>query len=168
MKLTEGANEGWDGYRQVAALRELLAEIAGKGAPDEVSTAAKAFDAKLATAAGTPGGGRRGGGGGPGVGGPPPVPNFAGVNAALLRQLGTLDFGDMAPNEPMLRAWRSGCGDLKTAVANWNALRTKGLATFNAVLAKNGLKPAVANAPMLAEPACSAPAMTRVSGRRGR
>jgi hypothetical protein len=70
---------------------------------------------------GSTGGGRRGGGGGgfPGSGGPPPPPNFAALQGTMVRQLGTLDSGDMAPNEPMTRAYAAACNDLKTAVTKW-------------------------------------------------
>jgi len=159
MKLTSGVSEASDGYQQVAAMREAVAAILRKNPPAAVADAAKAFDAKLATAGGTTGGGRRGGGGGfPGAaGGPPPPPTFVGVNASLLRQLDTLDFGDMAPNEPSNAIYVVGCTELKKTVANWAAINKQDLGTFNDVLTKNGLGPIAAASPALPEPACAAP-----------
>jgi photosystem II stability/assembly factor-like uncharacterized protein len=158
MKITSGAAEAWDGYQQVAAMRAAVATLLSGNPPSDVATAAKAFDAKLATAGGAVGGGRRGGGPGgfPGAGGtPPPPPNFVGVNAALVRQLDTLDFGDMAPNEPMSNAYVSGCTDLKTAVANWKTINGQELTAFNAVLTKNNLTLVPAASTALPVPACS-------------
>ena len=107
MKLTSGASGGVGRLPAGRGDARGGRRSAPKNPPADVATAAKAFDAKLATAGGN-GGGRRGGGGGgfPGAGGPPPPPNFVAVNANLLRQLDTLDFGDMAPNEPIEQGLR--------------------------------------------------------------
>jgi len=67
-------------------------------------------------------------------------------NSALLIHAGldTLDFGDMAPNEPMLKAYTTGCTDLRTAVTAWADVNGKELAGLNAVLEKNSLAPVAA------------------------
>ena len=67
-----------------------------------------------------------------------------------------LDSGDMAPNDPMTRAYAATCGDLKTAVTTWTALNGNELTTFNGVLVKNSLKLIPAATPVLAGPACGA------------
>jgi photosystem II stability/assembly factor-like uncharacterized protein len=158
MKLTSGASEAWDLYQQVAAMRAAVADLLRQNPPAEVATAAKEFDAKLATAGGAVGGGRRGGGGGfPGTGGPPPPPNFVAVNTNLLRQLDTLDFGDMAPNEPSSKVYIAGCTDLQNALTNWSNINKQDLAAFNAVLTKNNVAPIRAASTELAAPVCSAP-----------
>ncbi len=140
MKLLDASRRAWDGYQQVAAIRAAVAGIPRENLPAEVTAAITAFEAKLTAAGGSAGGGRGRGGFGGAAGGTPPPPNFAGLNAGFLRQLDTLDFGDMAPNEPMLKAYGAGRADLLTAIANWRALNSKDLTAFNAVLAKNGLK----------------------------
>jgi hypothetical protein len=164
MKLYGGIKEAWDGYQQVAAMRAAVAGVTKTNPPADVSAAAKAFDTRLAGAGGTVGGGRggRGGaGGGAAAGGTPPPPNFVGLNGALIRQLDTLDFGDMAPNEPMNKAYITGCTDLKTAVTNWRTINTQDLVAFNAILAKNNVAPIAAASPALAVPVCApAPART--------
>jgi len=117
-----------------------------------------AFDAKLAGVGGTIGGGRRGrapGAGAPAAGTPPP-PNFVGVNGALIRLLETLDFGDMAPNEPMRNAYVSACTGLRPAVENWVAFNANDLSAFNAVLSANRLDPIAAASPLPAAPICGA------------
>jgi hypothetical protein len=70
------------------------------------------------------------------------------------RQLNTLDAGDMAPNEPMVRTYLSACSDLKAAVANWKTLNSQDLAALNTMLAKNNLKQIPAPA-ALAPPNCT-------------
>jgi hypothetical protein len=140
MKLYDGIKLAWEGYQQVADMRAAVAGIPRENLAAEVTAAITAFDAKLAAAGGSAGSGRgRGGAGGFGGAGTPPPPNFAGLNAALIRQLDTLDFGDMAPNEPMTKAYAAGCADLKTAVTNWRTINTQDLVAINAVLSKNNL-----------------------------
>ena len=167
MKLCDGIKEAWEGYRQVAAMRAAVAAIDRANLPADVTVSITAFDAKLATAGGSTEAGRgRGGPGGFGgpTGGTPPPPNFAGLNASLIRQLNTLDFGDMAPSEPMLSAYGAGCADLKTAVDNWRTINTVDLVAFNAILSKNNLKTIPAVSPPLAEPVC--PISTAVARKR--
>ena len=155
MKIDAGAREAWDGYHQVTAMRAALAS-ALKSSAAEIADAAKAFDAKLQAVGGTAGGGRRGGGGG-GRGGPPVPPNFAGLQSAMLRQLETQDSGDMAPSDPMLRAYSGVCGELKDAVTRWKVLNGAELTSLNGVLKKNGLAPIPAASPALAMPVCATP-----------
>lgn len=71
------------------------------------------------------------------------------------RQLNTLDAGDMAPNEPMLRTYASACADLKAAVSNWRTLTTQDLAGLNAMLTKSNLKSIPAPSSALAIPNCA-------------
>jgi photosystem II stability/assembly factor-like uncharacterized protein len=158
-KLYDASNEAWQGYQQVTAMRSAVGEISGANPPAEVATAVAAFSAKLVSAGGNGGGGGRGGGGGGGRGGaaagPPPAPNFAGLIAALNRQMEGIDYGDIAPNEPMVKAWSWGCADLKTAVNNWRTINSVDLVGFNGVLTKNGLKAIAAATPSLAVPVCT-------------
>ena len=74
----------------------------------------------------------------------------------MLRQLDTLDFGDMAPNEPMIRAYAGACDDLKKTVTAWTEINGGALTTFNGVLAKNNLKPIAPASPPLTAPVCGA------------
>ena len=72
-----------------------------------------------------------------------------------MRHIDTLDFGDMAPNEPMAGAYKSVCNDLKTAVQNWRTINTQDLPVFNAILAKNSVAPMAAASPLPTLPACA-------------
>jgi photosystem II stability/assembly factor-like uncharacterized protein len=154
MKIYGGIREAWDGYSQVAAMRAAVADLSRMNPPPDVAAAATAYDAKLAAVGGAVGGGRRGGGGGQ-AGGAQAPPTFVGVNGALVRQLETLDFGDMAPTEPMHKAYVASCTELKTALLNWRTTNAQDLVTFNAVLAKYNLKSIPAAAPVLAVPVCT-------------
>lgn len=74
----------------------------------------------------------------------------------MIRQINTLDAGDMAPTEPMLRTYASACADLRTAVSTWKTLTAQDLAGLNAMLTKNNLKSIPAPSAALAIPNCSA------------
>ena len=141
VKLYEGAREAWDGYQQVSSVRAILADILKVEPVAELADATTSFDSKLALIGGSGGGGRRFGGGFPPAGGTQPAPTFAGVMGAMIRHLGTLDSGDMAPNEVMIKNAKTALADLKTATANWKTLAEKDLAAFNIVLAKFKIKP---------------------------
>ena len=154
--LYDDSREAWAGYQQVAAMRAAIAEIIRGNPTADVASAARTFDSTLARVGGAGGGGR--GGGGRGAVGPPAPPNFAALVGTMNRQLGTLDAGDMAPSEVMHTIATAACGDLKTAVADWKAIIGKGLADFNALLAKNNIKAIPAPDTTLAVPACMTPA----------
>jgi len=141
VRLYEGARKAWDGYQKVTALRTAITSIVGSSPPKEVAEAAAALDAKLALVGGSMGGGRRFGGGFPSAGGPPPAPTFAGVDGSLIRQLNSLDSGDMAPNQPTRDVCKAVLADLATVAKNWQALLDKDIPALNALLVKNNLKP---------------------------
>jgi len=65
---------------------------------------------------------------------------------SMVRELETLDSGDMAPNQPISDACTKECADLKVVAANWAALNSKDLTAFNAILAKFNVKPIAAAA----------------------
>jgi hypothetical protein len=140
-------------------MRAALAEITKGTPPTDAAAAAKDFDAKLAAIGGAVGSGRRvpgGGGGGAPAGGPPPPPNFVALQGTMVRQLETLDSGDMAPNDPMIRAYAGACKDLKKTVTSWTEVNGDALTTFNGVLSKNNLKAIAPASPPLAAPVCGA------------
>jgi len=165
MKFYDGAKEAFDGFNQVSAMRASIAKIKAATPPEEVATAATAFDAKLALVGGAAGGGGRGAGGGGGGGGrgaappagPPPVPPFTTVMANLTRLAGPLDYGDLAPTESMLKTWTFACPDLKAAIANWSTFNSTDVPAFNAVLTRHGITTLTPAAPLPA-PACTAAA----------
>ncbi|HTR22155.1 MAG TPA: hypothetical protein VMH88_14995 [Gemmatimonadales bacterium] len=162
MQIYAGISTAWTGYEQARALKQAATDAAGANPPAEVATALKAFAAKVDSVGGSlEGGGRRFG---PRGGGGNPPPNFVDLNGTLVRQLGTLEPGDIAPTGAMHQAYLSACKQLATAVTSWQSVKDKDLAAFNALLAQHQLHPAAAAAPALAASTCAA----APAGPRGR
>jgi photosystem II stability/assembly factor-like uncharacterized protein len=165
MKAVSGSQIAWDGYKQVADMRSAVAEAAKSKLPPDVSAAVTAFDAKLAGVGGTITPGARGGGGFGGRGANPTTPpTFVQINGTMNRQIDTLDFGDMAPTEPMLKAYAGACKDLGKAIATWKTINTQDLVTLNGSLAQNNVKAIPAASPVLVAPVCPAPASPGAAG----
>ncbi|MGH7523900.1 MAG: hypothetical protein ACREK8_06310 [Gemmatimonadales bacterium] len=155
MTLDHGAETAWTGYQQVTAARAAVADVLHENPESDVANAARSLDSALARVGGTRGSGGRGGGGfgGRGGGGPPAAPNFATLVGTMTRQLGTLDPGDMAPNDVTRAALADACHDLRAAVVAWNAIATSEMPAFNALLAKHNRK-AITVAPVLTALTC--------------
>jgi hypothetical protein len=149
MKLYRDATTAWDGYHQVEALRHSI-DAVSQNAPADVASAAHELDTKLEAVGGSA---SRGRGGFRGARQAAP-PNFNALEGTMIRQLTTMDQGDMAPNEPMLKGYAASCAELSTAVGTWRTLTTRDLTAFNALLAKNQLAPVPAPAPALPAPTC--------------
>jgi photosystem II stability/assembly factor-like uncharacterized protein len=137
LEATSGIQQSWNGYQQVAALRRKVANIIDSEPPDALGKAASDFDAKLAAIGGTQNRGRGFGG----FGGPPPAPTFVRVCTSLTNILETLDFGDMAPSQPLLNGCKHDMADLKDLQAKWQKVVTTDLPAFNQTLAKFDVKP---------------------------
>ncbi len=158
MKLYEGAKTAYAGYEQVTAVRNALAAIqkSNPPPPPDVATAIAALDTRLVAAAGAQPGQR---GRGASAGNPGPVPEppaFGTLNGTMVRQLETLDSGDMAPNDPQNRAFIASCNELHGRIASWMGMNTKELVDLNALLSKNGIKPVtLAKASELEMPVCT-------------
>ncbi|HEU5359494.1 MAG TPA: hypothetical protein VFU45_10260, partial [Gemmatimonadales bacterium] len=151
LKIYRGANEAWDGFQQAATLKSALAALRATKPAAAVDSAAAAFDARIDSVAGDTGGrgGRRFFGRGAKV-----PPTFVGVNGTMARQLDAQDLADMAPNPPMLAAYASACGDLKTVVTNWHGVVTHDLSAFNTLLQESHVATSAAPTTALAVPDC--------------
>lgn len=137
MKLYDCSRKAWLSYHEIAVDRESIAAVL-KGAPaPDVATAAHSLDDKFSAIEGTMGFGR----GFRGFGGPPRQPTFATAQMGAVRQLETLDWGDMAPNDAMRKACATQCEEMDKLMKQWAALQTKDLPALNAVLTRNHLKP---------------------------
>jgi hypothetical protein len=142
MSLYHCTQEAWSCYHEVSNARTSIEALLKGTPPAEVAVAAKALETKLVAVGGSQGfGGRFGGGGGfPGAGAAP-QPSFYSINALAVRRLNSLDSGDMAPNEATKKVCAATCAQFDKAMKAWTALKTKDLTDFNALLAKNNLKP---------------------------
>ncbi|HEY4320712.1 MAG TPA: hypothetical protein VGM77_05970 [Gemmatimonadales bacterium] len=166
MKLYHGAQEAWQGFLQVHAMRQAVADVTRGNPPVEVARAAAALDSAMARVGGVAGiVDNSRGNAFPG----PLTPNFAAINGkeggeyvlfSMNGQLRNDDSGDMAPTAAMLRGWVNVCTDLRSAVTTWERINGKDLVAFNAVLARNNLQP-IAAAPALTMPVCATPASSR-------
>jgi hypothetical protein len=83
------------------------------------------------------------------------------MNGVMNRLLTTLEPGDLAPNEPMYRAWAAACTDLRSALGRWKSAGAQDLAAFNTLLRKNNVPPVSAPA------ALPMPVCTRAAGAGG-
>ncbi len=152
LKYYDGAKVSSDAYNQITTMRHSLAEYTHGSAPSEIVTSATSLDAKLAALGGTT---DRVRGGFTSGGSTPPPPTFLAINGTMGHELTAMDNGDMAPTEPMRKGYIAKCSDLKTAITNWKTINTTDLPAFNAILARNNLKPIPAGSPALAVPVCS-------------
>ncbi len=89
--------------------------------------------------------------------GPPSPTTFVGLNGYLLARLESLDFGDMAPSDPLLEAYGSDWSKLRAVADTWRTLNAKDLAKLNALLRQHGLKPIETPGPALTEPPAPKP-----------
>ncbi|HEY2163769.1 MAG TPA: hypothetical protein VGH04_07265, partial [Gemmatimonadaceae bacterium] len=157
MKLYDGIKTAYAGYEQVSATRTALAAIqkSNPPPPPDVAAAIAALDTRLVAAAGAQPG-QRGRGAGAGNPGPTPEPPaFATINGTMVRQLETLDSGDMAPTDPQRAAFFVVCNELHGRIASWAALNGKEIVALNALLAKNNLaQVAAAKTSELRMPVC--------------
>ncbi|MEO7086341.1 MAG: hypothetical protein ABI442_03450, partial [Gemmatimonadaceae bacterium] len=155
MKLYTGVKTAYAGYEQVSATRAALAAIQRSAPPPEVAQAIAALDTRLIAAAGAQPGQR---GRGASAGNPGPVrepPAFGTVNGTMIRQLETLDSGDMAPNDPQNAAYVAACTDLQSRLTSWTTMNAKDIPQLNALLSKNSLQPvALAKVSDLSTPVC--------------
>ena len=171
MKLYLGAQASWDGWHQVAAVRDAVSRVAGNKPPADVAAAAATLDSALALiqgdAAPMANFARHQG-----------PPTFASLNGtepgesipleSMNGQLRTTDYGDMAPSAQMLAAWRSACQDLRRVETAWKSLTAKSLPEFNALLARNGVAAVPVPMGTLPSPACAAGAAPADAATRGR
>ena len=160
MNLYQGARASWDGWHQIAAVRDAVSRALQTNPPAEVAAAAAKLDSAMRQLQGdaAPMGnfGRHVG-----------PPTFAALNGtepgesipleSMNGQLRTTDYGDMAPSAQMLKAWQSACTDLKTVEAEWKSLTTKALPELNALLSKSGLSAVAVPTESLPAPRCGGP-----------
>jgi len=145
LNILAGIQEAWDGYHQIASLRTSLASIVNSKPSDDIVKAAKEFDQKLVSVGGTVVRIRR-------FYGPPQPTNFVGLNGFLLTRLDSLDYGDVAPTEPMWETYGSDWSKIKIVSDQWRSLQAKELVAFNVALRKHGQKPIEVSGPKLVDP----------------
>ncbi|HZH39486.1 MAG TPA: hypothetical protein VFD85_00660 [Gemmatimonadales bacterium] len=157
MNLYAGARASWDGWHQIAAVRDALGRALQANPPADVAAAVMKLDSTMSALQGDPAPmGNFGRHVGP--------PTFAALNGtepgesipleSMNGQLRTTDYGDMAPSAQMLKAWHWACTDLKTVEAGWKAVTARALPELNALLTKSGLSPVPVPTDPLPSPSC--------------
>ncbi|HEV2474761.1 MAG TPA: hypothetical protein VGS41_18940, partial [Chthonomonadales bacterium] len=141
MKVYQCSIDAWNAFHQVAAARSSIQGLLKSKPPAAVAAAAHGLDTKLAAVGGQSGGFGRFGPGFFRPGGPAPRETFSSLSSAAVRQIKLLDSGDMAPTEAMRHDCDSLCAQLKAIMKDWSTLEAGDLKQFNALLAKNNLKP---------------------------
>lgn len=132
MKLYDDSRESWRGYQQAATLRTAAEKTRSAGANPEVVAAVTRLVAKIDSVAGNPEGGR-------GFRVRASAPTFVSITGVFLRQLGALDYGDMAPTAPMLAAYASTHKELDGVEARWKNIVATELVALNSMLTRNGM-----------------------------
>ncbi len=155
MKIYRGIKDAWNGFQDAEALRNQITEM--HNPPADAASALKAFETQLDSVAGSNSGGRggRGGGfGGRGGRGGNAHPTLQAMNGSLVRLLGGLDDGDMAPTPSQLAGFRGACTDLRDGLTRWQSLMATDLPALNATLSKDGVKPLVVPRRAVTIPTC--------------
>ncbi len=144
----EGSKESYAGNSEVLAVRQQLASLKANQLPSDVAKATSEIDTKLATFGGvvaSRGGRGGGGGGGRGRGGAPPpgaITPFNALNGSFDAIVSMSQVGlDEAPTKAQVVTWEDDCKKYNATVAAWKTMQSQDLATFNALLSKNNLKP---------------------------
>lgn len=144
MQLYAGVREAWDGYHNLAALREEIGKLMATKPVDDVQKAAKALDDKLAALAGSTKVQD-------GFFIPQSTTDFVGMDAFLLGQLDSVEYGDFEPSEGTQFAAANAWVSLTALSAKYRESAGSGLAGLNQLLTKHGMKP-IAPAPKLTDP----------------
>ena len=150
-KLYAAERLAYEAFRQTDTTRVLLRALAATDTTSPVAKPIREYIAKLDTLGGAATGlGFNFGGAGFGAAA---RPTFVQLVNGFLRQLGTFDYGDIAPTAAQLAAYKSTCDDLVKSVAVWSALNGADLTALNAALSAAGKTP-MAKAIGLQAPTC--------------
>lgn len=139
MVLYHGDVEAMASIKQVAALKTKISAAQGGKLPKDVADALSAFADKVNGLGGSTG--RRSGFGFGGGGGGAATPTFDNVQSRCISYLAKMEFGDMAPSQPVRDAVSAIARDLGTLRKAWKAIQAKDLPEINAKLVKAGAQP---------------------------
>jgi hypothetical protein len=139
---TQSMKDSYAVNEEVSAVRAQLATLLKTSLPSDVSAAATALDAKLATVGGVQRGGRVGGGG---FGGAARVPGslltFPAINNLFNSVLGPLTQNgiDMPPTKAQVDTWESACNEFTATANGWKTMLSTDVVGFNTLLTNNKL-----------------------------
>jgi len=136
MQLLWADYQSMDGLKAVGDLRAKLADLEKGNLPKDVSTQIDAIKAKLDKIERAGGSARvpqymffAGGG----------APTFSAVQGQTISYLAKMEFGDLAPSQPVRDAVEGVMKNLNTLEASWKEVQDKDLKSLNLTLAKDSL-----------------------------
>src|SRR5438094_641495 len=129
LKISALLEKNSDGYQQAKELRKRLADLMKRAKEDPVAVAGSALDVKVAALQGeaTP------------ILETPKTTSFMAVNDTLTALMALVDGADFAPSEESFAAYRRICKGENEALAGWQELKNKDVATLNKLLEKGNL-----------------------------
>ena len=129
LKISALLGKNFDGYQQAKELRARLADLTKRPKEDPIAVAASTLDAKAAALAGEP----------TPILETPKTTSFMALNDALTALMALVDGADFAPSEESFAAYRRICKGENEALAGWQELKNKDVATLNKLLEKGNL-----------------------------
>jgi hypothetical protein len=152
----QGMRQSFTGHDEVDAVRVQLSSLMQGDLPADVAAQARELDANLVKIGGVVqagfggGGGRRGG-----AASPDALQTFLALNNDYNTMVSMMQVGlDMAPTPTQIETWEMECPKYNRTLAAWKGMQQQ-LNDFNAVLAKNNLKPLNLASTKLTDSACS-------------
>jgi len=129
LKISALLEKNFDTYQQSKELRARLADLMKRAKEDPVAVAASSLDGKVAALQGeaTP------------ILEAPKTTSFMAVNDTLTALMALVDGADFAPSEESFAAYRRICKGENEALAGWQDLKNKDVATLNVLLGKSNL-----------------------------
>ena len=149
LKIAAAIRVSYLAFQQVDGMRLKVDSIAPKDSTAPLAKVIKGWMAQMDSIGGTASDERDF----PFPNGRKPESDLFSLQGRFVDQLQAQEFGDMAPTEPALLEFASGCRDLTIGIARWRSLNAAPLAALNAELERAGVK-AIAPAQGVAPPDC--------------
>jgi photosystem II stability/assembly factor-like uncharacterized protein len=150
MKMVDGIKASYEGYTAALAFQSALKgaiPATGQPAIPDLTARLSALASRIDTVAGLDAGRNRGRGA-------QGVPNFRGINGALVSQLNAQDLGDLAPTASTLAGFAKTCNDLASVIESWQRVASE-LGAVNTMLTGHGKAAIVLKQAALKAPSCS-------------
>jgi hypothetical protein len=144
LRISAVLGRNYEAHQQVKQLRARLSELLKRPKEDPVAVAAKALDEKVGALEGeaTP------------LLEAPKGMSLMAVNDSLTALMALVDGADFAPSEESFTAFRRVCQGWKEQLGNWEQVKDKDVAAFDALLRKNNLAQLPSVAAVAAEVSC--------------
>ncbi len=125
LQASNGMKASYDAYKQVAQLRDALADRQKNINAPKVKQAADALVKQMQAV----------------ENGSKTAPGFGPINRELARLIFSVESADMRPADTVQTAIQQNCSSLEKNLTRWQQLNQKDLQSFNATLSQNKLQP---------------------------